>query len=640
MNHVNSESPFTLRRFETENRHLYYLPEPLFKTLVGRRSTYLIGSRGTGKTTLLKALHWEEQSSNDELRKKLAEIDGSKGYIGIYIKMPQTMADVFDVWLPSASEQFRASLFCLYLDFIWLQAACDAIASLLLAKNLVAQAGGEYQVTDATLQQFSELRDNTTALMPLSIKGFASLLYQKRRTMERWVYAGIDRTPDEIVSSLPVSQIGEFRRVVADQLAHFCAASSPGHEEWHFKVCLDETECLTPFQQLALNTSIRLTQAPVSFVVSYVRLLDVTSTLIHGISLQDADREVIKLDQMSDGEFADLAEGVATVRLQRLSPHSPAFSTRSALGSIDINELLFDILGNSASPNAKRLLGAAGLLAKTPYFRDVQEGTSVSPPIYQAYIVDRLALNIPSPSSTHWEKRRQHSAEIRKRMVAAYLCICKELGAKVRYAGAEMVLQLSDNCVRDYLNQLNSIFESAGVPLAEFGAERVSFKKQSVALISASNRKNETIPKSEIGSPVETLRLIDSLGRLTAHLQTSLKDMKSLKVPEQGLFVLEVDSDSPEMADVTRLITDAADAGFLKMRKLDNRTIKFRLHCSLAANYGLSYRGAYYECILRPGDVKPLYREENSDIRIERVNQLGALLLRDEPSLSLFEDVK
>jgi hypothetical protein len=475
---------------------------------------------------------------------------------------------------------------------------------------------------------------------PLSIKGFGSLLYEKRREMERWAISGLERTDSEISAAFPITQIGEFGRVAGAALAGFCEASSQNDRNWHFKVCLDETECFSPFQQRALNTSVRLVETPVSFVVSYVRLVDVTSTCIKSLSLQDADREVVPLDGMTDPEFTDLAEGVASIRLRRLCPTSPEFTTRAVFGDLDINELLYGILNTSTNPEAKRLLRAAEELRATPFFSETREPSSISPPIYEAYILDRLALKPPSPDSAQWERRRQNSAEIRKRMVAAYLCICKELKTQVKYAGAKMILQMSDCCIRDYLSMLDSVFQSLDVPVCEFAGRRVSANEQDNAIRAVSRRKNETIPKSEVGSPVETLRLIDSLGQLTSRLQTATRDMKGLKSPERGLFLLAGDDSIVRTSDAMRLISEAADAGFLKMLVAEDRTVKFRIHGSLAAAYGLSYRGAYYENVLKQSDLEPLYSEVNTALRSDRVAHLADLLLREEARLPLFEGME
>lgn len=637
---MTEESPFTLRRFETENRHLYYLPHEVFSKICGRRTIYLIGSRGTGKTTLLRAMHWEERRKNDELRKKFSQMESAQQCIGIYMKMSSTMAGNFDIWPKGTPDKFQATIFCLYVDLLWIQSACDAVASMILTSATQVPIQLEHDLTSAIIDRFPEIQSDPHVKLPLSIKGLGSALYQKRRQLERWAYSSDTRHPDELTTAFPIGQIGEFGRAVGAELSHFCSVAFRPSTDWHFKVCLDEAECFTSLQQRAINTAVRLTEAPVSYAVSYVRLVDLTSTFIRDLSLQDADRVIIPLDEMTDSEFADLAEGVATVRIQSAVPSAAPFKTSIACGQIGINELLAGILGSSASSDAKALLQAARSLQKTPYFTDVWERASETPPIYQAYIVDRLDLIPPAPESEPWLKRKEHSAQIRKRMVAAYLCICKELKTQVRYAGAEMVLQMSDNCIRDYLSQLDQLYEVANVPLQKFGLQRISPEEQTRALLSASNRKRETIPVSEVGSPLETLRLIDSLGLLTAYLQTNLKGMRALKSPEKGLFVIVIEDETQERTDTVRLITDAADAGFLKLVDGNDQNLRFRLHTSLAPAFGASYRGSYYPSVVKQSDLVPLYSESNNDKRAANVIALGDLLLGSETSLPLFDEAE
>lgn len=74
-------SPFTLNRFEYEQTHLYYLPQPVFSVLQGIKPVFLIGSRGTGKTTLLQALSWNEQVSNETLCQTLGGDFFSRRYL-------------------------------------------------------------------------------------------------------------------------------------------------------------------------------------------------------------------------------------------------------------------------------------------------------------------------------------------------------------------------------------------------------------------------------------------------------------------------------------------------------------------------------------------------------------------------------
>jgi hypothetical protein len=86
------------------------------------------------------------------------------------------------------------------------------------------------------------------------------------------------------------------------------------------------------------------------------------------------------------------------------------------------------------------------------------------------------------------------------------------------------------------------------------------------------------------------------------------------------------------------LITDASDAGFLKVVKQERAEWQFRVHCSLAAAYGFSYRGAYYPVEIRGRDLSALYEESDPKLREARLTQLEKWLGSDASGeMPLFE---
>lgn len=641
------DSPFGISRFEYEGTHLYYLPEDIFKRLEGPKPVFVIGSRGTGKTTLLKALSWEEQLQNRELREKLSEIKAGEGYLGIYIRLPETLASVFNKWISHTSEDLRGTIFCLYIDLIWTQSLLEAVTRLILNRTLKALPQEEYAITDVIKSKYPELVISSKGSPDFSFKRFASMIYDKRRNLEKWALANAVLDQEILAQSYPLAGPGDFGRTVGALMSTFCISHQDRYHTWQFKVCLDESECLSRWQQRALNTSVRLLRDPISFVISYVRTPeDLTTTLQENMTLQEADRDLIALDDMSDKQFIDLAEGVARIRIEKkLERRMARFKTRAVLGSLSINNLLLEVINSSAAPESKRLLRRAQEFSE--FFRNVpddsdEDSSTTAPPIFQAYLIDRLNLELHGPDSERWKKRKQQSAELRKRMVAAYLSICKELRRQgPKYASADMVIQMSDKCIRDYLNQMDAIFEEANMSVSDFCEAHIDSNKQDAALRAASNRKKDAIPKSEVGSPLETLRLIDALGRLTARvqtLQTTTARNRALITSELGLFVIDVSQQSTELYDTMRLVIEASEAGFLKIRKLTNKIMEFRVHCSLAAAYGFSYRGAYYPCPLKLRDILTLYEDTDNERRSDFIASLGDRLLNEPLSLNLFEE--
>src|SRR5256885_1532260 len=159
-----------------------------------------------------------------------------------------------------------------------------------------------------------------------------------RREVE--TLASLKENPKYLLQRFPLDQVGGFGRSVAELLALFCNHHCGKKDaSWYFKIAMDESECVTAFQQLVLNTAVRLSKRPVSLVASYVRPpRDATATLIRGLTLQEADRHLVVLDDMTDKEFQNLAEGVASVRIRAKLPTSTSrFSTSRLLGQLDID---------------------------------------------------------------------------------------------------------------------------------------------------------------------------------------------------------------------------------------------------------------------------------------------------------------
>ena len=621
-------SPFTLNRFEYEQRHLYYLPEPFFSVLQGVKPVFLIGSRGTGKTTLLQALNWQEQIANQALQPKLLGTFLSRRCLGIYLRIPLYPASALDTWHID-DDAVRGAAFATYLDLVWIEAALEAVAQLLAIRVIRSTAARENALIGHLLENRPELlREEDRDNLPRGLKPAARLFHQRRRELEKLAIARAPLTPLKLTELFPIGQIGELGRDAANQITRFLSECETDGSPWQVKVCLDEAECLSAFQQKVINTAVRLASASLSYVISYVRPMEeMTATLLPNISLQRADREILELDAMDDPAFLDLVEGVSKVRIGYcLADFKGKFTVTQILGELDINALIYAILQTSEDPGAGRLLESGrelqALYAKCDAREDLEPETTL--PLYQAYLIDRLKLRPPSPE-TPKTRRAQDSAELRKRMVAAYLNICAELDQKVRYAFADMLLQMCDKCIRDYLSQMDEVFQASNVQLPAFLDRVVPIEQQDAALRRASDKKREYVPNSGVGSPTEALRLIDALGELTARLQKTKHQQRGLRSSERGIFVVDLSLASEESQKSIQVIIDAADAGFFKLLKREPHELQFRVHCSLAAAYGFSYRGAYYPVELRTADIVGLCTEADSDRRAELLRRLEVL---------------
>ena len=90
-------NPFEGQRWEQDSENIIYLPE-IFTELEKRQDLYLVGSRGTGKTTFLKALNWKTRLKNPSIHMQIKKEElFKKKYIGIYINAMSFGDSIFEM---------------------------------------------------------------------------------------------------------------------------------------------------------------------------------------------------------------------------------------------------------------------------------------------------------------------------------------------------------------------------------------------------------------------------------------------------------------------------------------------------------------------------------------------------------------
>jgi hypothetical protein len=192
-----------------------------------------------------------------------------------------------------------------------------------------------------------------------------------------------------------------------------------------------------------------------------------------------------------------------------------------------------------------------------------------------------------------------------------------------------MVLQMSDLCIRDFLHQIDRILVESKWSVSKFIAQRVPSTVQNSALLRASQEKRDSVRQSGVMQPAVTYGVIDAFARITAALQTRSSSGAHLRSSERGKFVIFVDGElTDEQTAILDLVQDAAEAGYFRIELRDSRRMSFRVHTSLAACYGFSYRGAYYHVALGWQQLIQIYRaaqEGQIDDVVDQVaHSLGA----------------
>lgn len=615
-------SPFAVDKFEHDPQsHTYYLPESVVRVLEQPKPVIICGSRGSGKTTLLQSLDSIERLQNRSLRQQLQDNPFRGQFIGVYAKLPLHPCRLLGQ-LHAKGTPLEGLVFGVYLDLVAIELLAAAVSHLVGDGVLRDIAGdGERLAVMKFVDYWKPLLEwgNVAILRCQTLLDMSAAIEKVRKKLE---WCAQQRMAIEVlISQIQVPDFGEFGRTSSDVLADFCNKSSlfiddcevEARQNWHFKVCFDEAEVLSPQQQLVVNTLIRLAQVPLFHVVSYVsRPVDLTNTYKPQLTLQKADFNLLMLDKNDQdaNEFRLFAEGVASVRVQNaLRDPSARFECKRSLGSLSLNGLIHSKVNSSektAVVNELRELADS-------YIRnweiDETENLETVPRYIEGFLANRRCL-LPTELDSKRSKRRIESTEFRKKNVVGFLAICRLLGLRsIPFASAEMLLGVSDGCIRDFLSQLNIVFGHAysnqgDDELREFLKKSVPWQLQEQALRHASEKKRDSVPGAGVLYPIHVGRLVKGLAEITAIVQGSTDKPGDQDFSESGIFKLLGGSDD-QRCKARALIRDAAEAGFLRIRQDGDQPEPlngFRVHCSLAPAFGFSYRGAYYDVALKISD--------------------------------------
>ena len=644
------KNPFSKDRYEYISTHLYFLPLGLIEKLEDSKPSYVIGSRGSGKTTLLKALNWQERIENKWLNKELGGDAFSGRFIGTYTKLPLIQITSMKAWLEACEDAAHFSLFGYYMDLIASENLAFAMKRLFSDLHL--------KVTPDVEEKFvKEFLDDHDFLLPPDAKQFSfiadchKLFRENRRELER--FARSRKSVDVCLESMTLPTPGQISNGFGLQVSKMLGESAVTSDEdsWHFKCCFDEAECLDKRQRIALNTIIRTSNSPLSYVVSFVgQPNDLSLTQHENLTVQKADRNLLHLDALSRPQFERLCDGVANIRIsaglskQDLPDLQNAFSTSSVLGKLNLNQIIAELVKTSEGQAAKDLTKLATDFEDSAWINNRNPGEAL--PYVESYLSDRLNLSPPT-SKLPSDKREQASREFRKKFVASYLSICSELGTKkIPYAFANMVFGLSDNCIRDYLSNMYHIFELAKLEVHEFSTTTIGWEVQSSALHEASREKLESIGTGEdVSNPERVRRLTIALGELTGLVQKGKSNVTHLKSPERGIFhfgeaLLSESGSNSSDRELHQIFRDASEAGFFRIKRDGENILGFRVHASLAPSFGFSYRSPQYQIPIKKSDLTSILKTSDDDELKKIAARIAARIgkTRDDPDqLKLFE---
>lgn len=648
-------NPFRPTRWEHDSSGLPLIWfTPTAALLAGNKSVYVHGSRGSGKTTLLRGICWEDLVNNPSLRlqKKLSDLP----HIGVYIRLPDHVSgsmgnvDWAKIYPDSVSpneESFR--FFSLAVELTCGERALEAVHQLRLSGEIDCLASQEMSVVRDVVEEFETIND-FVASTPRTFVDLARAFRTIVRLMNEASGRGYLK---DLLPKLPPREPYEILGMLSERLSGSIRYASkslkpaPG-----FKFCLDDCEVLSENQLLSVNTLVRKSRFPVSWVICSVGdAIEVGETFVPEQPLTDADRRVISLDERDKTEFFRLCQAVASMRTYFSLPKderpqvdssslSSHFQLEEKLGRMGVNDLIHLMIQRSTNPYAKEIRLAADHLLNASAARSINvaflQGGEEVPPYYQAYLLWHWTGRENAFTSNAGPKDLKRiddhigsltslgvQAWLRRKMVGAYLHMATRLRTKrLPLAGASVVTRLADGSIRDFLEIMAEIYDAYGrqrtqkvddvVVLQRFVNPRsiIPIGVQSAGIYSASEVFFDGVGALTDASSTAMAKLIEALGKYTSRLQTSLDDPSTLATTERGVFVFQgseyLFADDDIATNLASEVVNRAElSGYLRavpMRGKPSpstigRTARkingFRLHRRFAPKFGFSYRGAY-----------------------------------------------
>lgn len=681
---MTTSNPFRPTRFEFHDRPLIWV-SPLINDISGFDSHYLCGTRGSGKTSLLKTMHWSERINNASLRAQLGH--DFPNYIGVYIKLTDYMSFSFSKanWseVYPNSPDVRAVAFHYFSTFIEILAV-EQIAEALT----VLRQRGKFSFTPNEEKEvvFNFLKRHKFLLNFSDGRKISYLgdLCDAAANMHAEMNAAVIRgSLNEIESSLPRAEGGSLIRDFSKIIQEL--TSNEG-DSIHVKICVDDCESLVDEQRVFLNTIVRKAKFPVAWVLSYVdEQYDTTTTYINDQGLTDADRKVRYIDTFASIEFETFCEQVADLRLSyyegtrdvnKVNPddHEVKFSLADLLGSTDVNRLILSSkdknVGSEFTKLRSRVRAAIrrqkddGRIIASPskrrrnrnYGEDAGVGEGEDLPIYQFYVIEKLMAS--RPAEEIWVKKNtSFDAYLRRKQRAALLCMCSEFGfTTIPYGGKNVVLAMSDNCIRDFLEIMAEIYDAYS---KEKGGSALEFRRmrrvipqnlQVGAIVRASESKFTGILNLTETFKGEAHKLIECLGRLVSKLQSNHRDIEALRTPERGILVFDyppvrgnIDENLREKLELARsVINRCVLDGLLKHHRSskpgrryyleqEREEYPLRLHRRFAAYFGFSFQGPYNPVRIPLEDIVTICTDPKSVNVDEWVGRVHKKICQWEP---------
>ncbi|MEI4234796.1 ORC-CDC6 family AAA ATPase [Roseovarius sp. D22-M7] len=635
-------NPFQPTKFEHENRPVVWL-SPWARSLAKtKKPDFVVGTRGSGKTTVLRSLHTKTLIENDFLAQQYGYKGRTFHWFGCYMQFnhsfqhltEQVLNEVSKVHGRTVSELNRYKLFCSFFELSVLESLLEDLRSLEDRELIHFSGRKEKRACDELREILNEIgvadvnlmSDYNDALrLVRHIRGAFLATYDQVRIAD--AISAMDAfTPTTIIKFIRESIVPSIR---SERL--------PRGKEVDLYILLDDCENLSDLQQRALNTYLRSTEGIAKWVVAYVRgQYNTIQTTIPETSLSHADRNICDVDDRSEEDFRNFCESVATLRLNNFLRSSLSENVRentkfelSKCGRPSYNILVSEILEGYQSAAVQKFKSEVGTTkAKLASVIGVgqRESFHVSAtrmPYVEHVVISSLDLDVLSFGSEPDQTRLRK--ELHRKSAAAYIIACRVCKRPPLYAGDRFVLWASDGNIRDFLDVMAEMFslhtsrgassDNQNITLAKAcrrflnSEERFSIKIQDRCIRNVSHHSYETIQGIEDSGEPHIFYLLSGLAELQRILHHYNENGEAVRYPERGIFKVNVKQFSVsaseyEFSNLYGLLRRIERDGFIRLEEnragLEREDVAFRLHRRLCPVLDCSPRGAYEQVRIDP----------------------------------------
>lgn len=638
-------NPFNDTKLEYELEPVLWFSKRSKKIAQRGKATFVSGTRGSGKTSILRSLSTRYISDVESLNEQMSNT--KLEWFGVYIRLQDAFADIIKGSISRDTDSIDGqprkdlalAVFSQYIELLVLSAISRDLIELRAKGFLKFSAGSEYDAIQRLFSGSQALRGYASGEQPETLRDLESLCQGILHKLFSAAIGVGSRLPiDVLKAGVP----GEIIASTAKSLVPIIRGDRfKQGSKLLLKIMIDDCEILSQEHQTYLNTLIRNSTQPISWVIAYIEsLYDARRTSRPNQMLSDADREIEFLDNYSESEFRELCTRISSLRLYRsISPEgrrragingpNSCFDLDARLGKPSLNELIDASFQTSLSSevqalrdHAQRWRVALEAGAVPNDLRSELEFPPGSLPYTVAFAAESIGLGVEDAMKDLQDdtRRRRLQRILARKQRAAFLVIGRQNKTRMILAGSGIVLALSDGCIRDFLDIMRAIFDNEKGDLDEGklirfvkSKEPIRLARQSAAIYKASEQKLSSVMTIADPYGEGVTRLITALGKLTAELQTNDGAMRN---PETGIFRVNWRTTrnilkrlGRQGRDLDELFRKSELDGFV--REVDAKDVVaarpqieieeyrlFRLHRRFAPAFGFSFRGPYGVTVL------------------------------------------